>query len=108
MTLIFRLIIRRDIWIFHSKVFSSDYKTKTKQKFSGFLVEFQDFIKIEKKKLGPIGLARQAKYIIDAITTLFTHRNIVSNQRRLWRRCRHCFKSCERNSQRHRSYLYIP
>ena len=49
MTLIFRLIIRRDIWIFHSKVFSSDYKTKTKQKFSGFLVEFQDFIKIEKK-----------------------------------------------------------
>ena len=24
MTLIFRLIIRRDIWIFHSKVFSSD------------------------------------------------------------------------------------
>ena len=29
MTLIFRLIIRRDIWIFHSKVFSSgplDYR----------------------------------------------------------------------------------
>ena len=25
MTLIFRLIIRRDIWIFHSKVFSSGY-----------------------------------------------------------------------------------
>ena len=24
MTLIFRLIIRRDIWIFHSKVFSSE------------------------------------------------------------------------------------
>ena len=25
MTLIFRLIIQRDIWIFHSKVFSSVY-----------------------------------------------------------------------------------
>ena len=25
MTLIFRLIIRRDIWIFHSKVFSSGH-----------------------------------------------------------------------------------
>ena len=27
MTLIFRLIIQRDIWIFHSKVFSSELKT---------------------------------------------------------------------------------
>ena len=27
MTLIFRLIIRQDIWIFHSKVFSSELKT---------------------------------------------------------------------------------
>ena len=60
MTLIFRLIIRRDIWIFHSKVFSSDYKTKTKQKFSGFLVEFQDFIKIE-KKIGSDRLSQTSK-----------------------------------------------
>ena len=27
MTLIFRLIIRRDIWISHSKVFSSSHKS---------------------------------------------------------------------------------
>ena len=42
-------------------------------------MEFQDFMKIE-KKLGPIGLARQAKYIIDAITTLFTRLTATSSR----------------------------
>ena len=36
MTLIFRLIIRRDIWIFHSEVFSSD-----QLKLINYIVKFQ-------------------------------------------------------------------
>ena len=41
MTLIFRLIIRRDIWIFHSKVFSS-----------GWIKEWSDMDQLSEDKPG--------------------------------------------------------